>query len=49
MRPQDQDIEQIKEIVNNMSQRYERKDGTISFAGVDEGVVKVAPDGFCWR
>lgn len=49
MKPQDQDIEQIREIVSNVSHRYERKDGAVTFAGVDEGVVKVAPIGFCWR
>ncbi len=43
------DIEQIKAIVAELSQRYERKEGAVTFAGIDDGTVKVAPSGFCWR
>ena len=49
MKPLDQDLEQIKGIIHDMSRRYERKNGAVIFAGIDEGVVKVAPSGFCWQ
>jgi hypothetical protein len=45
----DQDIARIKEIVEDLSRRYQAKDGAITFAGIDGGTVKVAPAGFCWR
>jgi hypothetical protein len=45
----DQDIERIKEIIQAMSLRYQAKDGAVTFAGVENGTVKVAPAGFCWR
>ena len=43
------DIEQIKAIVGILSQRYQGRGGDIRFAGVDGGIVKIAPTGFCWR
>jgi hypothetical protein len=45
----DQEIEQIKTIVAEMSRQYRAKDGEVTFAGVDGGTVKIAPAGFCWR
>lgn len=46
---QEQDIEQIKTIIETMSRRYEGKGGDVRYAGVDGGTVKIAPAGFCWR
>jgi Fe-S cluster biogenesis protein NfuA len=43
------DIEQIKAIIGTMSQRFQGRGGDIRFAGIEEGVVKIAPGGFCWR
>jgi hypothetical protein len=44
-----QDIDRIKAIIAEMSERYAPKGGAIEFAGIDGNVVKVAPSGFCWR
>jgi hypothetical protein len=43
------DIEQIKAIILEVSQRYRTKDGEVTLAGIDGGIVKIAPAGFCWR
>jgi hypothetical protein len=43
------DIEQIKSIVGTLSQRYQGRGGDVRFAGVEGGIVKIAPAGFCWR
>jgi hypothetical protein len=46
----DQDVEQIKSIIEAMNQRYQAKGGAVKFAGIEEGkTVKIAPAGFCWR
>jgi hypothetical protein len=46
----EQDIEQIKMIVETMGQRYLSKGGNIEFAGIENGTtVKIMPAGFCWR
>jgi len=45
----DNDIEQIRSIVNEVAARYQAQGGDIRFAGVEGGVVKIAPSGFCWR
>jgi hypothetical protein len=45
----EQDIELIKTIIEAMSQRYQVKDGAVVFAGLDGGIVKIAPSGYCWR
>jgi hypothetical protein len=43
------DIEKIKAIIAEKSQRYQSKMGDVAFAGVEGGTVKIAPSGFCWR
>jgi NifB/MoaA-like Fe-S oxidoreductase len=43
------DIEQIKAIIESMNQRYQTRDGSVTFAGVEGGTVKIAPAGYCWR
>jgi hypothetical protein len=45
----DQDIEKIKAVIAEKSRRYESKMGAVTFAGVEGGMVKIAPSGFCWR
>ena len=45
----DNDIEQIKSIINAVAMQYQAQGGDIRFAGVEGGVVKIAPGGFCWR
>ena len=45
----EQDIDTIKNIIAEMSAKYAPKGGAIGFAGIESGVVKVAPSGFCWR
>jgi hypothetical protein len=45
----DQDVAHIREIVEDLSLRYQAKGGAVTFAGIDGGTVKVAPAGFCWR
>jgi hypothetical protein len=45
----DHDIEQIKEIIETMNQRYHAKNGSVALAGIDGGTVKIAPAGHCWR
>ncbi len=45
-----QDIEQIKAIVETTGERYVSKGGTIQFAGIENGsTVRIIPAGFCWR
>jgi hypothetical protein len=46
---QDQDIERIKAIIAEKSKRYQSKMGEVTFVGIDDGTVKIAPAGFCWR
>lgn len=47
---QNQDIEQIKSIIDAMNQRYRAKGGAVNFAGIESGkTVKIAPAGYCWR
>ncbi len=43
------DIEQIRKIINAVAKQYHVKGGDIRFAGVEGGIVKIAPSGFCWR
>ncbi|HTP05906.1 MAG TPA: hypothetical protein VMM54_12215 [Nitrospirota bacterium] len=45
----DNDIEQIRSIINAVAVRYQAQGGDIRFAGVEGGVVKIVPTGFCWR
>jgi hypothetical protein len=46
----DQDIEQIRSIIDAMSRRYQARDGAVTFAGIKDGTtVKIAPAGYCWR
>jgi hypothetical protein len=45
----DKDIEQITRIINAAAARYQAQGGDIRFAGVEGGIVKIAPSGFCWR
>jgi Fe-S cluster biogenesis protein NfuA len=45
----DNDIEQIRSIINAVAMQYQAKGGDIRFVGVEGGVVKIAPSGFCWR
>jgi hypothetical protein len=44
-----QDIEQIRELIQNKAQRYRSRMGDVTLAGVEGGTVKIAPTGFCWR
>ena len=46
---QDQDIEQIQSLIAAVSQRYQGKGGDVSLVGVENGIVRIAPAGFCWR
>ena len=43
------DIEQIRRIINAVAKRYQVKGGAIRIVGVEGGTVKIAPGGFCWR
>ena len=43
------DIEQIKAIIAEKSERYLRRNGEVRFAGVEGSTVKIAPAGFCWQ
>ncbi len=43
------DIEQIELAIEEQNQRYASRGGSVSFAGIDGGIVKIVPDGFCWR
>ncbi|NTW57699.1 MAG: hypothetical protein HGB21_03565 [Nitrospirae bacterium] len=45
----DQDIEKIKAIIAEKSKRYQSKMGDVAYAGIEDGTVKIAPSGFCWR
>ncbi len=45
----EEDIEKIKAIIEETSQRYRNRDGALHFAGVEGGTVKIAPSGYCWR
>jgi hypothetical protein len=43
------DIEQMRRIIDAVARRYHVKGGDIRFVGVEGGTVKIAPVGFCWR
>jgi len=43
------DIEKIRGMINELATQYRGKGGDIRFAGVEGGIVKIAPSGFCWR
>lgn len=45
----EQDIEKIKVIIEERNQRFASKGGNVQLAGVEGGMVKIAPSGFCWR
>jgi hypothetical protein len=45
----EKDIEQIRSMIDALSQRYQGKGGDVRFAGIEGGTIKVAPTGFCWR
>ncbi len=45
----EQDIAKIKEIIDELGQRYQARAGDVRFAGVEGGTVKITPSGFCWR
>jgi hypothetical protein len=45
----DQDIEQIKTIIANKAERFRSRMGDVTLAGVEGGIVKISPTGFCWR
>jgi len=45
----EQDVKKIKAIIEERSQRFAPKGGSVEFAGVEDGTVKIAPSGFCWR
>lgn len=43
------DIERIKSIIEERNRRFASRGGGIELAGVEDGIVKIAPTGFCWR
>jgi hypothetical protein len=44
-----QDIEKIKTIIAGKAERFRSRMGDVTFAGVEDGTIKIAPSGFCWR
>ena len=46
---QEQDLQKIKGIIDEKNQRFAPKGGSVALAGVEDGVVRIAPEGFCWR
>jgi len=44
-----QDIDTIKAIIAKKAERFKSRTGDVIFAGVEDGTVKIAPTGFCWR
>jgi len=45
----DRDIEQIKDMIEERNQQYASRGGSVVLAGIEDGTVKIAPAGFCWR
>jgi hypothetical protein len=45
----EQDIEQIKALIAEKNKRFTNRGGEVTFAGIDGGTVRIAPEGFCWR
>ena len=45
----DQDIEKIKTIIAGKAERFRSRMGDVTFAGVEDSTVKIAPSGYCWR
>ncbi len=43
------DIEEIREIIAQKAERFRSRMGDVVLAGVEDGTVKIAPTGFCWR
>jgi hypothetical protein len=46
---QENDIEQIREIIAKKAERFRSRMGDVALAGIEDGTVKIAPTGFCWR
>ena len=44
-----EDIERIRNIIEEKGRRFMSRGGTVQFAGIDGDTVKIAPAGFCWR
>lgn len=43
------DIEKIRKIIEKKAERFRSRMGDVVLAGVEDGTVKIAPTGFCWR
>lgn len=41
--------EGIREIIARKAERYRSRMGDVTLAGIEDGTVKIAPTGFCWR
>lgn len=45
----EQDIEKIKAFIEERNRRYSARGGSVLLAGIEGGIVKIEPAGFCWR
>lgn len=43
------DNERIISILAETSRRYQGQGGDITLDGIEGGIIRVAPAGFCWR
>ncbi|MDA8101059.1 MAG: hypothetical protein M0042_15680 [Nitrospiraceae bacterium] len=45
----EKDIEEIKAVIAAKAERFKSRMGDVTLAGVENGVVRIAPSGYCWR
>ncbi|NJD56049.1 MAG: hypothetical protein FIA94_06550 [Nitrospirae bacterium] len=45
----EEDIEKIKQIINDLKPRFTNLGGDIEFVDIKEQDVRIRPTGYCWR
>lgn len=45
----EREIEKIRDIVAKKAERFRSRMGDVALVGVEDGTVKIAPTGYCWR
>lgn len=46
---QEEDVDRIRKIISTRAERFRSRMGDVAFAGIEDGTVRIAPTGFCWR
>lgn len=45
----EEDIEKIKQIINDLKPRFTSLGGNIEFVDIKDEDVRIRPSGYCWR